>query len=134
MTYLSTRHWFFRFKGTTKEERIETQNKQFILNPRIFHSFSSCVHCKDIFDNRRYGLFDNASTISILMHMFLFSWSYLRNNIIVFIWTRRVGDKRESFCCATNFVFFLQQCKRQKYFKHFVVFLIILYLSPRLFW
>ena len=128
MTYLSTRHWFFRSKGTTKEERIETQNKQFILNPRIFHSFSSYVHCKDIFDNRRYGLFDNASTISILMHMFLFSWSYLRNNIIVFIWTRRVGDKRESFCCATNFVFFfiLQQCKRQKYFKHFVVFLIIL--------
>ena len=98
---------FFRLKGTTKEERIETQNKQFILNPRIFHSFSSCVHCKDIFDNRRYGLFDNASTISILMHMFLFSWSYLRNNIIVFIWTRRVGDKRESFCCATNFVFFI---------------------------
>ena len=55
-------------------------------------------------DNGRYGLFDNASTISILMHMFLFSWSYLRNNIIVVICTRRGwgGDKRESFCFATT--------------------------------
>ena len=70
----------------------------------IWCTYFSCLLCsRDIFDNRSYdGLFDNASTISILMHMFLFSWSYLRNNIIVFICTRWGGDKRESFCYATT--------------------------------
>ena len=60
-------------------------------------------------DNGRYGLFDNASTISILMQMFLFH-GRIKGTILscLFVTRRRGGDNREIFMfCHINIFFTL---------------------------
>ena len=60
-------------------------------------------------DNGRYGLFDNASTISILMQMFLFH-GRIKGTILscLFVTRRRGGDNREIFMfCHINIFFYV---------------------------